>query len=117
MDRAIDELRWSHGNGACAVFVRGIETNHTLHDPYFFPLYEEASRLNMPIGTHSGIGNFTVNEMHGREPFPVAKLIVTRGINSEYLHIIPVTVPKLLIGALAAASAVVNYFDHFVSCR
>ena len=53
MDQALDELRWSHGNGACAVFMRGIETHHTLHDPYFFPLYEEASRLNMPIGIHS----------------------------------------------------------------
>jgi len=36
MDKALDELRWAHGNGACAVFMRGIETNHTLHDPYFF---------------------------------------------------------------------------------
>jgi len=25
MDKALDELRWSHGNGACAVFMRGIE--------------------------------------------------------------------------------------------
>src|SRR5262249_24074289 len=76
MEKALDELRWSHGNGACAVFMRGIETNHTLHDPYFFPLYEEASRLNMPIGIHSGIGNFTVNEMLNGEPFRVAKLMV-----------------------------------------
>ena len=26
MDAALDELRWSKGNGACAVFMRGIET-------------------------------------------------------------------------------------------
>src|SRR4029079_12016285 len=76
MDKALDELRWSHGNGACAVFMRGIETHHVLHDPYFFSLYEGASRLNMPIGIHSGIGNFTVNEMLGGEPFRVAKLMV-----------------------------------------
>src|SRR5262245_57376565 len=68
MDKALDELRWSQGNGACAVFMRGIETNHVLHDPYFFSLYEEASRLNMPIGIHSGIGNFTVNELLNGEP-------------------------------------------------
>ena len=46
MDKALDELRWARGNGACAVFMRGLETCHTLHDPYFFSLYEEASRAD-----------------------------------------------------------------------
>ena len=70
MDKALDELRWAHGNGACAVFMRGLETHYTLHDSYFFPLYEEASRLNMPIGIHSGIGNFAVNDAPGRRALP-----------------------------------------------
>jgi len=70
MDKALDELRWAHGNGACVVFMRGLETHHTLHDCYFFPLYEEASRLNMPIGIHSGIGNFAVNDAPGRRALP-----------------------------------------------
>ena len=112
MDQALDELRWSHGNGACAVFMRGIETNHSLHDPYFFPLYEEASRLNLPIGIHSGIGNFTVNEMLGGEPFRVAKLIVIGGFHSMILNGIPEKFPKLRIGAIEVAAQWVPYLVH-----
>ena len=117
MDEALDELRWSHGNGACAVFMRGIETHHTLHDPYFFPLYEEASRLNMPIGIHSGIGNFTVNEMLGGEPFRVAKLMVIGGFHSMILNGIPEKFPKLRIGAIEVAAQWVPYLVHDLNLR
>ncbi len=117
MDAALDELRWSKGNGACAVFMRGIETNHVLHDPYFFPLYEEASRLNMPIGIHSGIGNLTVNDMLGGEPFRVAKLIVIGGFHSMILNGIPEKFPKLRIGAIEVAAQWVPYIVHDFNLR
>jgi predicted TIM-barrel fold metal-dependent hydrolase len=117
MDKALDELRWSKGNGACAVFVRGLETNHTLHDPYFFPLYEEAARLNMPIGIHSGIGHFGVNEALGGEPFRVAKLIVIGGFHSMILNGIPERFPKLRIGAIEVAAQWVPYLVHDLNLR
>ena len=100
MDKALDELRWAHGNGACVVFMRGLETYHTLHDPYFFPLYEQASQLNMPIGIHSGIGNFAVNDAMGGEPFRVAKLVVIGGFHSMILNGIPERFPGLRVGAI-----------------
>jgi predicted TIM-barrel fold metal-dependent hydrolase len=117
MDAALDELRWSHGNGACAVFMRGVETHHTLHDPYFFPLYEEASRLNMPVGIHSGIGNFTVNAMLGAEPFRVAKLMVIGAFHAMILHGIPEKFPKLRIGAIEVAAQWVPYIVHDLNLR
>jgi len=117
MDKALDELRWARGNGACAVFMRGLETNHTLHDPYFFPLYEEASRLNMPIAIHSGIGNFAVNEAMGQEPFRVAKLIVIGGFHSMILHGIPERFPRLRIGAIEVAAQWVPYLVHDLNLR
>ncbi|HET8563571.1 MAG TPA: amidohydrolase family protein, partial [Candidatus Binatia bacterium] len=117
MDKALDELRWAHGNGACVVFVRGLETNHRLHDSYFFPLYEEASRLNMPIGIHSGIGNFAVNEAMGGEPFRVAKLIVIGGFHSMILHGIPERFPHLRIGAIEVAAQWVPYLVHDLNLR
>src|SRR5919109_3114696 len=117
MDKALDELRWAHGNGACAVFMRGIETHHVLHDSYFFPLYEEASRLNMPVGIHSGIGNFTVNEAMGGEPFRVAKLVVIGGFHSMILNGIPERFPKLRIGAIEVAAQWVPYLVHDLNLR
>ena len=65
------------------------ETTHTLHDPYFHPLYEEASRLNMPIGIHSGVGNFAVSEAFGVDPFRKAKLGVIGAFQAMIMRGIP----------------------------
>jgi predicted TIM-barrel fold metal-dependent hydrolase len=117
MNEALDELRWSRDNGACAVFMRGLETHHTLHDPYFFPLYEEASRLNMPIGIHSGIGSFSVNEAFNEEPFRVAKLVVMGAFHSMILRGIPERFPKLRIGAIEVSAQWVPYLIHDLNLR
>jgi hypothetical protein len=117
MDKALDELRWARGNGACAVFMRGLETNHTLHHRYFYPLYEEASRLNIPIGIHSGIGNFAVNEAFSEEPFRAAKLVVIGGFHSMILSGIPERFPKLRIGAIEVAAQWVPYLIHDLNLR
>jgi predicted TIM-barrel fold metal-dependent hydrolase len=117
MDRALDELRWARGHGACAVFMRGLETNHTLHDPYFYPLYEEASRLNLPIGIHSGIGNFVVNKAFNEEPFRVAKLVVIGAFHAMALSGIPERFPGLRIGAIEVAAQWVPYVVHDLNLR
>ena len=57
MDRAIEELHFAKANGACGVFKKGVECgNRVASDPYFFPLYEEASKLDLPICFHTGRG-------------------------------------------------------------
>jgi predicted TIM-barrel fold metal-dependent hydrolase len=117
MAKALDELRWARGHGACAVFMRGLETNHTLHDPYFFPLYEEASRLNLPIGIHSGIGNFIVNKAFNEEPFRVAKLVVIGAFHAMALSGIPERFPGLRIGAIEVAAQWVPYVVHDLNLR
>ncbi len=57
IENAISELRWAKENGACGVMKKGIECGRTASDPYFYPLYEEASRLDIPICIHQGTGN------------------------------------------------------------
>jgi predicted TIM-barrel fold metal-dependent hydrolase len=51
--KSIDELRWAKDNGACAIFARSIEGNRQLIDEYFYPLYEEAGNLNVPVCIHA----------------------------------------------------------------
>jgi predicted TIM-barrel fold metal-dependent hydrolase len=36
------------------VHLRGVEHDMFLCDPYFFPLYERAQDLNLPILIHNG---------------------------------------------------------------
>jgi predicted TIM-barrel fold metal-dependent hydrolase len=57
LDVALEELSFCHHNGACAVFLRCIEGERLLHDPYFHPLYDAASALNMAMAVHVGNGN------------------------------------------------------------
>lgn len=117
MDKALDELRWAAGNGACAIFMRGLETHYPLHHSYFFPLYEEAVRLDMPIAIHSGIGNFAVNEAFNEEPFRVAKLVVIGAFHAMILRGIPERFPGLRVGAIEVAAQWVPYIVHDLNLR
>jgi len=44
IEESIKEIRWAKDRGAAGVFFRGIEGNLTLDNPYFFPVYQEASK-------------------------------------------------------------------------
>ncbi len=57
MDKALEMLRFAKDHGACGVLKKGNqEAERWPSDPYFFPLYEEAERLDMPICFHTGTG-------------------------------------------------------------
>lgn len=54
---AVRELRRAVADGGVAgVFMRGIEWDRPVGDPYFYPIYEEAQRLDLPICVHIGSG-------------------------------------------------------------
>ena len=60
----------AHAHGSVGVFMRGIENEHLLHDPYFFPLYDAVSSLNMAIGVHAGNANPYVRELLAQRNAP-----------------------------------------------
>ena len=66
IDKAIEELNFGKQNGACGVFIRGVEGEKLPTDPYFFPVYAEASRLGMPICVHASQGNLEMFDIFGR---------------------------------------------------
>ena len=47
MDAAVAEIRFGKQNGACGVFMLGINQNRIVTDPYYFPMYEEAARARL----------------------------------------------------------------------
>ena len=46
---ALDQIRWSREHGACAVMLRPVEGQRLLADPYFYPIYDEAQKLDLPM--------------------------------------------------------------------
>ena len=47
-DAISEELEWARNNGACGIFMRGLECERALGDPYFYPLWEISSKLDLP---------------------------------------------------------------------
>lgn len=63
MDKALEELHWAKDHGACGLLIRGVEGDKQLADPYFYPLYQEASKLSLPICIHASSGNVAMHEL------------------------------------------------------
>ncbi|MDE3078215.1 MAG: amidohydrolase family protein, partial [Chloroflexota bacterium] len=52
--KAAEELRWAKAHGACCIYKRGFDLERSVSDSHFFPVYEEASALDVPICIHTG---------------------------------------------------------------
>ena len=57
MDDAIAEIKSAKSNGAAAVCMRPLEGERHLSDPYFYPIYQSASDLDLAIAVHIANGN------------------------------------------------------------
>jgi predicted TIM-barrel fold metal-dependent hydrolase len=57
IDEALAQIKFAREHGAVAVNIRGFEGERLISDPYFHPIYEQASRLGMPMIIHVGNGN------------------------------------------------------------
>jgi predicted TIM-barrel fold metal-dependent hydrolase len=121
MDESIKELRWAAEHGANGVFMRGIEEEGVLQDPYFFPLYEEMSKLNMAVTVHIGNGNPEIerllNSGPGGSPFSSMRIFSVAACHSWVLARIPEQFPKLRIAFVEAAAQWVPYLINDLGRR
>lgn len=118
MDEALAEARFAKENGGCGIFIRGLEGERRLSDPYFYPLYEEAGRLDMPICVHSGTGSFTLHDFFSREcGFAKFKLAVVGAFHSLVFDGIPDKFPKTRFGFIEVSAQWVPYAIHDLARR
>jgi aminocarboxymuconate-semialdehyde decarboxylase len=115
MDRAIEEVHFGKEHGACGVFLRAGEAGLSLVDPYFDPLYEEASKLDLPICIHASIGNFGIWDqqeagLHFKlPPISVFHSLIMRGMADKF--------PDLRWGFVEVSSQWVPYAMNDLSIR
>ncbi len=102
MDRAVKDMEWARHNGACAVMKKGVEYNRPASDPYFFPLYAEAERLDMPICFHTGDGN---NVSNASESASMQFYNVLAAFHSLAQARIPERFPTLRFGFIEAGAS------------
>jgi predicted TIM-barrel fold metal-dependent hydrolase len=118
MDRVAEELKFGKAHGACGVYLRGLEVDRRLSDPYFYPLYDKASELDLPICVHSANGSITAHDFFLDEPgFCKFKLAVVGAFHSLVNDGIPERFPKLRIGIIEVSAQWIPYAIHDLARR
>ena len=116
LSKAEDELKLAKDHGACGIFMRGFEGDRHLSDPYFFPLYDIATDLDMPICVHAGTANRVVADFLGfgsdGGSFLVSKIPVISAFHTLLLHRIPERFPTLRFAFVEASSQWVPHVIH-----
>jgi len=100
-EKAVEELRWAKDNGVCGIFKRGFDLNRTVTDSHFFPVYEEASALDIPLCIHTG------HPLPGSEwdrGFPIMHAFIAL-VNAG----LPQKFPKLRFGLIEAGASWIPY--------
>jgi predicted TIM-barrel fold metal-dependent hydrolase len=113
MGAALEELKFCQQHGACGVFMRGIEGHRLITDPYFYPLYDDISRLDLAVGVHVGNGNpqnlDLVSQYNGGGSFWKFRIPVIGACQSIMMSEIPTLFPKLRFHWAEAAAQWIPY--------
>jgi predicted TIM-barrel fold metal-dependent hydrolase len=119
MEVALAEIRWARERGACAVFMRGSEGGKMPSDPYFYPIYEEASRLDLPLCIHAGNGSFALDDLYTLEASQISrsKLPALGAVHDIILGGLAEKFPKLRFGMIETSASWVPYLCHDLRAR
>lgn len=113
MERSIEELEFGKAHGACAVYLRGVEWEKGPVDPYFYPLYEAAEALDLPICFHAASGSFPhYDTFADGEGFWRFKLPGINAFHSLLMGKVPDRFPNLRWGFVEISSQWVPYALH-----
>jgi uncharacterized protein len=109
MELVRDELARAKENGACGVFLNSLEFNKPLSNPYFYPLYEAAQDLGLPLCLHAGINSFTVHDFHIDDSFAKFKLSIVGAFHNLVMNGIPDMFPKARWGFIEVSAQWIPY--------
>jgi uncharacterized protein len=109
VSEALQQMRFAKENGAVAVSLRPFEDNKHLVDPYFYPIYEEATKLDLAVAVHIANGSPQLldqfkpryDKMGGFAQFRVPTVITCLSLMMSEL---PKTFPKLRWGFIEASA-------------
>lgn len=118
MDKVPAELAFGKEHGACGIYLRGLEADRRLSDPYFFPVYEAAVKLDLPVCVHSANGSIAAHDFFLDEPgFCKFKLAVIGAFHSLINEGIPDRFPGLRTGIIEVSAQWIPYAVHDLARR
>src|SRR5579871_1424771 len=121
MEDAVTELRFAKAHGACGIFLRSVEGDRLPCNPYFFPLYEEASALDVPICVHASLANRTMLDLFSQDGdngnFMKFKVSVFSVCHSLVMSNVPASFPRLRFGFIETSAQWVPYVANEIAKR
>ena len=114
---SIKEMRWAKEHGSVGVFFRGLEGNLTLDNPYFFPIYQAANDLDLPICIHTAIGNpalINLADVERNHSFLVSRVLPLAAFRDLIANKIPELFPNLRFGFIEASASWVPFLMHIL---
>jgi predicted TIM-barrel fold metal-dependent hydrolase len=113
-----DELVFCKERGACGIFMRGLEWDRAVGDPYFFSLYELASELDMAVCFHSGNNSIVHHDFFTEDTtFTKFKLAVVGAFHSLLEKNVPTKFPDVRWGFVEVSAQWVPYVCHDLRYR
>ena len=110
MDALRGELEFAKENGACGIFMRGVEHEMRLSNPDLFPLYEIATDLDLPICVHAGTNSTAIHDLYeGETGFSRFKLPVVGTFHSLLMEGTPALFPNIRWGFVEVSAQWVPY--------
>jgi predicted TIM-barrel fold metal-dependent hydrolase len=126
LDEAVIQMRYAKEHGAVAVCIRPLEGDRLLTNRYFYPIYEEASRLDMAIAIHIANANPANCDLWrtapGVEGLFASGFQMFRGPTVIACHVLlmselPCLFPRLRWGFIEASSQWVPWIYHEARSR
>ncbi|MDH3442862.1 MAG: amidohydrolase [Deltaproteobacteria bacterium] len=105
-----DELEWAKNNGACGIFMRGLECERGLGSAYFYPLWEMSGELDLPVCIHSANGSFIHHDFFNDDTtFTKFKLAVVGAFHTLFEKELPRKFPNVRWGFVEVSAQWVPY--------
>jgi uncharacterized protein len=99
--KAAEELRWAKAHGVCGIYKRGFDLKKPVSDPHFFPVYEEAAALDVPLCIHTG--------HPGSDPGGDRGVPILGSFGAILSAKLPAKFPKLRFGFIEAGASWIPY--------
>jgi predicted TIM-barrel fold metal-dependent hydrolase len=120
IDASIEEMHYVKDHGAVGILFRGIEDERSMAEPYFYPIYEEASKLDLPVCIHIGGGSPALNELVDTRymfNFASQRMLPVVAFHDILSAKLPERFPDLRIGFIEATASWVPFVLHFLKRR
>jgi predicted TIM-barrel fold metal-dependent hydrolase len=117
VEESVKEIKWAKDHGAVGVFFRGLEGDKTLDNPYFFPVYQAAMDVDMPICIHTAIGNTALLDLIDVErnhSFLASRVLPLAAFRDLVANKIPGMFPRLRFGFIEASAGWVPFLVHIL---